>query len=57
MHKKEFYQQAMLMALNAILSNPATDLNESNHAIISEQAHLYAEALTTKTFIEINKNY
>jgi hypothetical protein len=57
MDREEFYKQAMLMALNALLSNPATNVNESNHAIISAQAHLYAEALTTKTFIETQKSY
>jgi hypothetical protein len=57
MNREEFYKQAMLMALNALLSNPATNVNESNHAIISAQAHLYAVALTTKTFIETQKRY
>jgi hypothetical protein len=57
MDREEFYKQAMLMALNALLSNPATNVNESNHAIISAQAHLYAEALTTKTSIETQKSY
>jgi hypothetical protein len=56
MNKKEFYQQAMLMALNALLSNPATNVSDSNHAIISAQAHMYAEALTTKMYIETNKD-
>lgn len=57
MHKKEFYQQAMLTALNALLSNNNTDITLENYVTLSEKAHLYAEALTTKTFIEINKNY
>jgi hypothetical protein len=56
MNKREFYQQAMLMALNALLSNPETNVSDSNHATISAQAHLYAEALTTKMYIETNKD-
>jgi len=56
MDREEFYKQAMLMALNALLSNPATNVSDNNHATISAQAHLYAEALTTKMYIETNKD-
>ena len=56
MNKREFYQQALLMALNALLSNPGNNVNGINHAIISAQAHMYAEALTTKMYIETNKD-
>ena len=56
MTKEQFYQQAMLMALNALLSNPETGANENNHAIISAMAHEYAFALTQKMYIEINKD-
>jgi hypothetical protein len=56
MDREEFYKQALLMALNALLSNPGNNVNGINHAIISAQAHLYAEALTTKMYIETNKD-
>jgi hypothetical protein len=56
MDKREFYQHSLLMALNALLSNPGNNVNSINHAVISAQAHMYAEALTTKMYIETNKD-
>ena len=58
MNKKEFYQQAMLMALNGLLSNGAQRLEEEylkNHATVAAMAHEYAKALADKTFVELSK--
>ena len=58
MERKEFYQQAVLMALNGLLSNGAQRLEEEyleNHATVAAMAHEYAKAVTDRTFIEQNK--
>jgi hypothetical protein len=58
MEKEEFYQQAVLMALNGLLSNGAQRLEEEyleNHATVAAMAHLYAKAVTDRTFIEQTK--
>ena len=58
MNKKEFYQQAMLMALNGLLSNGAQRLEDeylNNHATVAAMAHEYAKALADKTFVELSK--
>jgi hypothetical protein len=58
MNKKEFYQQAMLMALNGLLSangNAFEDEYVKPNATVAVMAHEYAEALTKKTFIELSK--
>lgn len=58
MEKEEFYQQAMLMALNGLLSSIGNGLApdaDHPHALIAEMAHEYAKALTDKAFIQTAK--
>jgi hypothetical protein len=58
MNKKEFYQQAMLAALQGLLSangNAYEGEYVKPHATVAVMAHEYAEALTKKTFIELSK--
>jgi hypothetical protein len=46
------------MALNGLLSNGAQRLEEEyleNHATVAAMAHLYAKAVTDRTFIEQTK--
>jgi hypothetical protein len=59
MEKKEFYQQAMLMAFNALLSangNAYETEYVAPHQTTAAMAHDYALALTQKMYIEINKD-
>ncbi len=59
MNKKEFYQQAMLMAFNALLSangNAYETEYVAPHQTTAAMAHDYALALTQKMYIEINKD-
>jgi len=58
MNKKEFYQQAMLVALNGLLSANGNAYDEEYvqpNATVAAMAHEYAKALTDKTFIELQK--
>lgn len=58
MEKEDFYQQAMLMALNGLLSSIGNGLApdaDHPHALIAEMAHNYAKALTDRTFIQTPK--
>lgn len=58
MNKKEFYQQAMLIALQGLLSahgNAYDDEYVKPNATVAVMAHEYAKALTDKTFIELQK--
>lgn len=58
MEKEEFYQQAMLMAMNGLLSSIGNGLApdaDHPHALIAEMAHDYAKALTDRTFIQTAK--
>jgi hypothetical protein len=57
MKKKEFYQQAMLAALQGLLSANGNLFEEQYvqpNATVAAMAHEYAEALTKKTFIELS---
>lgn len=59
MEKKEFYQQALLMAFNALLSangNAYETEYLAPHQTTAAMAHDYALALTQKMYIEINKD-
>ncbi len=59
MEKKEFYQQALLMAFNALLSangNAYETEYVAPHQTTAAMAHDYALALTQKMYIEINKD-
>lgn len=58
MDKKEFYQQAVLMALNGLLSNGAQQFEQeylNNYATVAAMAHEHAKAVTDRTFIEQTK--
>ena len=58
MNKKEFYQQAMLTALNALISangNKYEDEYVQPYGTVAAMAHEYAKALADKTFIELSK--
>lgn len=58
MNKKEFYQQAMLMALNGLLSangNAYEPEYVQPYSTVAAMAHEYAKALTDKTFVELSK--
>jgi hypothetical protein len=58
MKKKEFYQQAMLAALQGLLSAHGNAFDEeyvAPNATVAAMAHEYAKALTDKTFIELSK--
>jgi hypothetical protein len=59
MNKKEFYQQAMLMAFNALLSANGNGYETeylAPHETTAAMAHDYALALTNKMYIETNKD-
>jgi hypothetical protein len=59
MNKKEFYQQAMLMAFNALLSANGNSYEEeyvAPHETTAAMAHEYALALTQRMYIETNKD-
>jgi len=59
MEKKEFYQQAMLMAFNALLSANGNGYETeylAPHETTAAMAHDYALALTNKMYIETNKD-
>lgn len=59
MDKKEFYQQAMLMAFNALLSANGNGYETeylAPHETTAAMAHDYALALTNKMYIETNKD-
>lgn len=58
MKKKEFYQQAMLAALQGLLSASGNAYEAEYvqpNATVAAMAHEYAKALTDKTFIELTK--
>ena len=58
MNKKEFYQQAMLFAMNGLISangNAYEDEYVQPYATVAAMAHEYAKALADKTFVELSK--
>jgi len=53
MNQKEFFQQAMIAALNGLLSDNGNGYEIDSpqpYMSAAEMAHRYAEALTEKTF-------